>query len=46
MVLPKHNDVKNHCLQVATNLLRLEASSLYILSFSDQEIRKMNELVS
>ncbi|XP_014481809.1 PREDICTED: uncharacterized protein LOC106748107 [Dinoponera quadriceps] len=45
LVLSRRNDVKSHCLQVATNLLRLEASSLYISSFSNYEIRKMNELI-
>ncbi|XP_072763378.1 endothelin-converting enzyme 2 [Anoplolepis gracilipes] len=44
LVLPRRNNVKDHCLQVTTYLLQLEASSLYISSFTDQEIAQMNKM--
>ncbi|KAL0104924.1 hypothetical protein PUN28_016520 [Cardiocondyla obscurior] len=44
-VLPKHDNLKDYCLRVATNLLQLEASSLYISSFSDHEITYMNNMI-
>lgn len=46
LVLSRRSNVKDYCLQVAIYLLRLEASSLYISSFSDQEITQMNRIVS
>ncbi|XP_012058483.1 PREDICTED: endothelin-converting enzyme 1-like [Atta cephalotes] len=45
MVLPKHDNVKDYCLHVATYLLQLEASSLYVSSFTDYEITQMNEII-
>ncbi|XP_011702526.1 PREDICTED: membrane metallo-endopeptidase-like 1 [Wasmannia auropunctata] len=45
LVLPKHDNVKDHCLHVATYLLQLEASSLYISSFTDHEIIQMNRMM-
>ncbi|XP_020300188.1 neprilysin-2-like isoform X2 [Pseudomyrmex gracilis] len=44
MVLPRRNDIKVHCMEAATYLLRLEASSLYISSFTDNEITRMNSI--
>ncbi|KMQ97773.1 endothelin-converting enzyme 2 [Lasius niger] len=44
LVLPRRNNVKDHCLQVTTYLLQLEASSLYISSFADHEIAQMNNM--
>ncbi|KAM0728001.1 Endothelin-converting enzyme 2 [Formica fusca] len=44
LVLPRRNNVKDYCLQVATYLLQLEASSLYISSFTDHEIVQMNNM--
>lgn len=46
MILSKRNNIKDHCLEVATYLLRSEASSLYISSFTDNEIARMNSIVS
>ncbi|KYQ56391.1 Endothelin-converting enzyme 2 [Trachymyrmex zeteki] len=45
LVLPKRDNVKDHCLHVATYLLQLEASSLYVSSFTDYEITQMNEII-
>ncbi|XP_050461245.1 neprilysin-2-like [Cataglyphis hispanica] len=45
LVLPRRNNVNNHCIQVATYLLQLEASSLYISSFADHEITQMNNMM-
>ncbi|XP_077262705.1 endothelin-converting enzyme 2 isoform X1 [Temnothorax americanus] len=45
LVLPKRDNVKDHCLHVATYLLKLEASSLYISSFADHEIEQMNSMI-
>ncbi|EGI59230.1 PREDICTED: membrane metallo-endopeptidase-like 1 [Acromyrmex echinatior] len=45
LVLPKRDNVKDYCLHVATYLLRLEASSLYVSSFTDYEITQMNEII-
>ncbi|KYN44453.1 Endothelin-converting enzyme 2 [Trachymyrmex septentrionalis] len=45
LVLPKHDNVKDYCLHVATYLLRLEASNLYVSSFTDYEITQMNEII-
>ncbi|KYN15849.1 PREDICTED: membrane metallo-endopeptidase-like 1 [Trachymyrmex cornetzi] len=45
LVLPKHDNVKDYCLHVATYLLRLEASSLYVSSFTDYEITQMNVII-
>ncbi|RLU21087.1 hypothetical protein DMN91_007703, partial [Ooceraea biroi] len=45
LVVPRRNNVKDHCLQVATYLLRLEASSLYISSFADHEIIQINKII-
>ncbi|XP_029164653.1 endothelin-converting enzyme 2-like [Nylanderia fulva] len=44
LVLPRRNNVKDHCFQVTTYLLQLEASSLYISSFADHEIAQMNKI--
>ncbi|XP_012525662.1 neprilysin-1 [Monomorium pharaonis] len=45
LVLPKRDNVKDYCLHVATYLLQLEASSLYISSFTDHEIVQMNQMI-
>ncbi|XP_025268661.1 neprilysin-2-like isoform X1 [Camponotus floridanus] len=44
LVLPRRNNVKDHCLHITTYLLQLEASSLYISSFTDHEIAQMNKM--
>ncbi|KAL6254645.1 hypothetical protein P5V15_013952 [Pogonomyrmex californicus] len=46
LVLPKHDNVKNYCLHVASYLLQIEASSLYVSSFTDHEITQMNEITT
>lgn len=46
LVIPRRNNVKDYCLQVAIRFLRLEASNLYISSFADDEMAQINKLVS
>ncbi|XP_012225025.2 uncharacterized protein [Linepithema humile] len=41
LVMPRQN-AKAHCLRVATYLLRPEATNLYLSSFADHEIERMN----
>ncbi|XP_047346235.1 neprilysin-2-like isoform X2 [Vespa velutina] len=45
LIITKHQDMKQHCLKVSTNLLRSEASNLYMSSLSDKEITFMNRTV-
>ncbi|XP_011156691.2 endothelin-converting enzyme 2 isoform X1 [Solenopsis invicta] len=45
LVLPKRDNIKDHCLHVAVYLLQLEASHLYTSSFTDHEIKQMNQMI-
>ncbi|KAK2580040.1 hypothetical protein KPH14_012326 [Odynerus spinipes] len=45
LVISKHEDMKQHCLQVSINLLRPEASNLYMSSLSNKEIAHMKHMV-
>ncbi|XP_015180259.1 PREDICTED: neprilysin-2-like [Polistes dominula] len=45
LIIPKHKDMEQHCLKVSINLLKPEASNLYISSLSDKEITFMNHTI-
>ncbi|XP_078046576.1 neprilysin-2 [Augochlora pura] len=45
LIVPKHADPKDYCLRVAANLLVPEASSLYISTFSKDELVHMTDTV-
>ncbi|XP_035736197.1 neprilysin-2-like isoform X3 [Vespa mandarinia] len=45
LIITKNQDMKQHCLKVSTNLLRSEASNLYMSSLSNKEITFMNRTV-
>ncbi|KAF7409722.1 hypothetical protein HZH68_004103 [Vespula germanica] len=45
LIITKYQDLKHHCLKVSINLLRSEASNLYMSSLSDKEITFMNRTV-
>lgn len=44
-MLSKHRDIKKHCLRVATKLLIPEASSMYMSSFTQEELAHMNNTI-
>ncbi|XP_076243957.1 endothelin-converting enzyme homolog [Calliopsis andreniformis] len=45
LVLSKHENLEEHCLRVAANILIPEASNLYISSFSSDELSNMNRTI-